>query len=349
MARMNPPTIPRSSIAFILAPRLRGGLLAIVLALTTSATTFADKIPRPAGGPSLRIATWNLEWFIAPENFLALARTCVPRDGSPGSRERYIPCDVAMEKERSALDFRVLERYVDQLDADIVALQEVDGADAARRVFRHHDFCFSQREGVQNTGFAIRKGVPHRCGPDLLGVSLDDRVRRGALLIVYPGEKREFRLLSLHLKSGCPRRTLDDPRRDCQTLARQVPELERWIDEQAAAGRRFGLLGDFNHDLLAGEGPARNDQGQVRNFWAEINDGDPQGLELINVAAGQPFVNCAPDQNYRSYIDHTVLDARLAEWRVAGSFVRLTYDARDALQRKLPDHCPVGVDLRIPR
>jgi hypothetical protein len=29
--------------------------------------------------------------------------------------------------------------------------------------------------------------------------------------------------------------------------------------------------------------------------------------------------------------------------------VRLTYDARDALQRKLPDHCPVGVDLRIPR
>jgi endonuclease/exonuclease/phosphatase family metal-dependent hydrolase len=347
MARMTPPPTQRSRIAT--RASALAALLTTALALSMTAMAATAKIARPGGGPSLRIATWNLEWFIAPENFLALARTCVPRDGSPGSRERYIPCDVAMEKERSALDLRVLERYVDRLDADIVALQEVDGIAAARRVFRNHDFCFTQREGVQNNGFAIRKGVPHRCGPDLLALSLDDRVRRGAELIIYPDEKREFRLLSLHLKSGCARRTLDDPRRDCQTLARQIPELERWIDEQAAAGRRFGLLGDFNHDLLAGEGPTRNDQGQVRNLWAEIDDDQPKGLTLLNVAAGQPFVNCAPDQNYRSYIDHVVLDGRLAEWRVAGSFVRLTYEASDALQRKLSDHCPVGVDLRIPR
>jgi len=321
----------------------------LVSSLSTVVAASSNAVPRPSGGPTLRIAAWNLEWLIAPEDFVQLARTCVPRDGSPGSRERYIPCNVALEQERSALDLKVLERYVDRLDADIIALQEVDGVAAASRVFRNHDFCFTRREGVQNNGFAIRKGVPHRCGADLVALSLDDRVRRGAELVVYPGEKREFRLLSQHLKSGCARRTLDDPRRDCRTLARQVPELERWIDEQASAGRRFALLGDFNHDLLAGEGPARNDQGQIRNFWAEIDDGEPRGLDLLNVAEGQPFINCAPDQNYRSYIDHVVLDARLAEWRVEGSFVRLAYEARDALQRKMPDHCPVGVDLRIPR
>lgn len=319
-----------------------------MLCLLTVGAALASPLS-PAADRTLRIAAWNLEWLIAPEDFRKLSETCVPRGVSPGPRERSIPCNVAQELERSSLDFQALERYAKQLDADIVALQEVDGVAAARKVFRNHDFCFSRREGVQNTGFAIRKGVPHRCGEDFIDLSLDDRVRRGAVLIVYPGEKRELRLLSIHLKAGCPRRPLDDPRRDCQTLAEQVPVLERWIDEQAAAGRPFGLLGDFNHDLLAGEGPARNAQGQIRNLWAEINDGDPKGLELINVAAGQPFVNCAPDQNYRSYIDHTVLDARLAEWRVAGSFVRLTYEARDALQRKLPDHCPVGVDLRIPR
>jgi hypothetical protein len=128
-----------------------------------------------------------------------------------------------------------------------------------------------------------------------------------------------------------------------------VPILERWIDEQAAAGRRFAILGDFNHDLLAGTGPARNEQGQPRNFWAEIDDADPVGADLVNVAEGQRFINCAPDQNYRSYIDHVVLGAKLAEWRVPDSFVRLTYDGRDALERKLADHCPIGVDLRIPR
>ena len=297
---------------------------------------------------TLRIAAWNLEWFIAPEEFLGLARTCLPRDASPGTRKRFIPCNVALEQERSALDLRVLTRYVERLDADIVALQEVDGVAAARQIFRNHDFCFTRREGVQNTGFAIRKGVPHRCAEDVVDLSLDDRVRRGAQLILYPGEKREFRLLSVHLKSGCPRRTLDDPRRDCEILARQVPELEKWIDAQVLAGRRFAILGDFNHDLLAGEGPARNESGQIRNFWAEIDDGDPVGLDLINVAEGKPFLNCSPDQNYRSYIDHVVLDARLAEWRMPDSFVRTTYESRDSLQRKLSDHCPVGVDLRIP-
>lgn len=316
-------------------------LIAVIAALFSPASSAADQ--------TLRIAAWNLEWLIAPEEFRKLGDSCVPRDASPGSRKRSIPCNVAQELERSALDFQALERYAKQLDADVVALQEVDGVAAARKVFRNHDFCFSRREGVQNTGFAIRKGVPHRCGEDFIDLSLDDRVRRGAVLIVYPGDKRELRLLSVHLKAGCPRRPLDDPRRDCQTLAEQVPILERWIDEQAAAGRRFAILGDFNHDLLAGTGPARNEQGQPRNFWAEIDDADPVGADLVNVAEGQRFINCAPDQNYRSYIDHVVLGAKLAEWRVPDSFVRLTYDGRDALERKLADHCPIGVDLRIPR
>ena len=302
-----------------------------------------------AGKDTLRIAAWNLEWFIAPEEFTSLARDCVPRDASPGPRKRFLPCNAARDNERSNLDFKAIERYVEVLDADIVALQEVDGASAAKRIFRNHDFCFTRREGVQNNGFAIRKGIAHRCGPDLVELSLGDRVRRGAELIVYPGTAREFRLLAVHLKSGCQRRPLDDPRSDCATLARQVPELERWIDAQAAAGRRYGILGDFNHDLLMRDGPARNDQGSLRNLWAEIDDGEPVGADLVNVAEGQAFVNCTPSQNYRSYIDHVVLGARLAEWRVPNSFVRVTYEPQDALQRKLPDHCPVGVDLQLPR
>jgi hypothetical protein len=42
---------------------------------------------------------------------------------------------------------------------------------------------------------------------------------------------------------------------------------------------------------------------------------------------------------------HAVWDLT-AEWRVPGSFIRQGYEPKDALQRKLADHCPVGVDLR---
>ena len=76
-----------------------------------------------------------------------------------------MPCDVAHELARSGEDIAALRRYAQDLDADIVALQEVDGAEAARLVFPDYEFCFSGRVAVQNNGFAIRRGLPFACGP----------------------------------------------------------------------------------------------------------------------------------------------------------------------------------------
>ena len=135
------------------------------------------------------------------------------------------------------------------LDADIVALQEVDGADAARLVFPDYQFCFSGRIAVQNNGFAIRRGLPFACAPDLTDLSMNDDVRRGVELRLFPGTPQELRLLSVHLKSGCARDSLDSTRPSCGQLARQVPVLERWIDAQANEHKPFAVLGDFNRDL----------------------------------------------------------------------------------------------------
>jgi endonuclease/exonuclease/phosphatase family metal-dependent hydrolase len=298
------------------------------------------------GNATVRMATWNLEWLIAPREFRELAATCLPRNASPGNRERYIPCNVADELQRSEADFRALRRVAEALDADVVALQEVDGPAAARKVFPKHQFCFTKRPGVQNNGFAIRRGIPFRCEADVESLSLGGRVRSGAHLVLYPNDPRETHLLSVHLKSGCPRRPLDDTRRDCATLAKQVPLLEAWIDEQAAANRRFAILGDFNHDFSI-RGPARTDDGTLRNFWAEIDDGEPAGAKLVNVSSGERFVNCSAAQNYGSYIDHVVLGERLAAERVPGSFIRTTFDEGDALKRKLSDHCPIGIEVSL--
>ncbi len=67
--------------------------------------------------------------------------------------------------------------------------------------------------------------------------STGDSLRRGAELILYPGEPRELRLLSVHLKSGCPTKPSPPRAMPAGDLARQVPALERWIDDQAAAKR----------------------------------------------------------------------------------------------------------------
>lgn len=327
-------------------------LLLVCLALLAASACHAPAsrgAPTPGrSGDSLRLATWNFEWLVAPENFVALKRTCVPQGASPGGRRRTLPCDAAARLERSTADFEAIARYARQLDADVVAMQEVDGPSAARRVFPSgYRFCFTGAAAVQNVGFAVRDGIPFRCGPDLVELSLDGRVRRGAELRLFPGTPSEIHLLAVHLKSGCGKRTLDVPREACALLARQVPVLERWIDARAATGRPFAVLGDFNRELLWDTGPPRTPDGAQRALWSEIDDGDPPEADLVNAAEGERFVNCHPGQNFSGYIDHILLSHSLAARKVPGSFHRVTFEPAEALRRKLTDHCSIAVDLAI--
>jgi len=77
---------------------------ALVAALVVMGSSRAWTAPIP-----VKIATWNLEWLNAENN-----RGNVKRNNA---------------------DYASLRKYADRLDADVVAFQEVDGVDAAKRVF----------------------------------------------------------------------------------------------------------------------------------------------------------------------------------------------------------------------
>jgi endonuclease/exonuclease/phosphatase family metal-dependent hydrolase len=180
-----------------------------------------------------------------------------------------------------------------------------------------------------------------------VSLALDDSLRRGAEVVLFPGEPREIHLLSVHLKSGCSRKPLDSGDHACSTLARQVPFLADWIEGQARVGHRFAVLGDFNRELLSEPGPARSASGQPLWIWPEIGDGHPPGANLTNAASGAPFRNCVPGQPHSDFIDHIVLGPRLAGSLLQGSFERLTFSAADARHARLSDHCPVAVRLQM--
>lgn len=314
--------------------------------MLTACALIATATSPVAAADSLRIATWNLEWLISPKALKQLKPGCTPANKPVHGDVRTVPCDITTRLERSSRDFSVLARYARSLDADVVALQEVDGPSAARLVFPDYEFCFTGRQHVQNTGFAVRRGVPFRCGPDDRELSLGDTLRRGKELTVFPGEAREIRLLSVHLKSGCSSEPLTAPDKACRKLARQAPILEAWIDAQARAGRRFAVLGDFNRNLLAEESH-RTSAGKGGSFWAALADGDPPVAGLRNAASGHAFRNCVPGQGYRGYIDNIVLSRNLAADVLPGSFARLTYSATDARHARLSDHCPISIRLKI--
>jgi endonuclease/exonuclease/phosphatase family metal-dependent hydrolase len=311
----------------------RRALLAICTLVSFS------NLAQAAAPTELKIATWNLEWFMKPETMRALAPACTPADAPRDGTRRSVPCDVANELGRSHEDIAALRRYAETLGADIVALQEVDGADAARLVFHDYQFCFSSRVAVQNNGFAIRRGLPISCGPELLDLSMNDDVRRGVELKVFPGTPRELRLLSVHLKSGCARDPLDSTRAGCAVLARQVPILERWIDARANEHKPFAVLGDFNRDLR------REPVGAA--VWPDIDDGVPPAADLVNTAEGKAFQNCMPSQTFSGFIDYIILGRQMAQGLVPDSFGRAIFQPQDAQRRKLSDHCPVFIRIRV--
>ena len=307
----------------------------------------------PGGGvwhgdaTKVRIGAWNVEYLVTPATHQALRNTCAENGGMVGGDDRTLPCSITKHALRTPDDYASLRRYATALGADIVALQEVDGPDAAELVFPGYDFCFSNRGHTQKNGFAIRRGLPHRCEPEYVPLSLDNAVRRGVVVTFFPGTVNEFRLMSVHLKSGCPAGPLTAPGRNCELLSKQVTPLEAWIEGEARAGHRFGLLGDFNRRFSIEKGPARDAEGRQLNVYKEIDDGDPPASKLTLVTTQARFTACTKDSEYTEFIDNILIGRDLAKDVLQKSFVRVVFNDQDAKTHWLSDHCPVGIELRL--
>ena len=307
----------------------------------------------PGGGPwqgnenHVRIASWNVEYLMTPATHLALRANCAKDGGAVSGDDRTLPCSITQRPPRTDADYASLRIYASQLHGDIVALQEVDGPEAAAQVFPGYDFCFSSRAHVQKNGFAIRRGLPHRCEAEYEPLSLGNAVRRGVVVTFFPGTANEFRLMSVHLKSGCPSGPLTAPGRNCELLSKQVPPLEAWIEAEANAGHRFGVLGDFNRRFTVEKGPARDAAGNQLNVLTEIDDGDPPASKLTNITGQAKFTPCTSDSEYREFIDNILLGRDLAKSVLKKSFVRVVFNDQDAKEHWLSDHCPVGIELRL--
>jgi len=299
----------------------------------------------PAADLRLTLATWNLEWMMLPSTFDTLADEC-DRSGrrQPGS-VRAIPCDIVPDKRWSIEDLARIRQFVSRLPLDVVALQETDGPGVAAQLFPDHEFCFTKRRHVQNVGFAIRRGIPHRCNADYHELGLaDSRVRWGADITLYPGTQREIRLLSVHLKSGCGRDPLNKPEPDCRILQEQVPVLERWIDKRAERRESFAVLGDFNRRFdVERRDEARDPYGRVLAMWPELDDGEPAESDLTNAGSEMKLIGCGNGQGMLAPIDHMIFSRWLARRLVPDSFRAWRYKG----SLRWPDHCLLSVELEV--
>lgn len=263
---------------------------------------------------TLKVATWNIEHLRSKNNQGAV--------------------------KRSDDDYERLKRYAEILDADIIALQEVDGAEAASRVFDPtlYKFYFSNRNNKMRTGFAVKKDLVVIHHPDYtaLDVNGNKSLRFGTDITVIH-DHDSLRLMSLHLKSTCWAKPLGGTNNSpCEKLERQMNALEEWIDDRAIESIPFLVLGDFNRRF-----DAPGDE-----FWPSIDDGVPLNSDLLNVTEG--IQSECWNGEYPLFIDHIVLDRRATELLIEGSMHQLCYDIQDEIFKdKLSDHCPISIELKI--
>lgn len=358
----------------------------------------AQPFVKPPTQP-LRVLSFNVEHMMSAERFAQWQAWCEPlkwREPQPVARpERLTYCNAldgsdgrgrrlfAAVHDRHAWQQKLaqLAALVSQADADIVLLQEVSDAEAARLIlgprytvattdelWRGHAIAQNLAIGWRTTLAGLSPGAEvvepiSQAGPD------GRRTRPGLALSLDLGGGRRLAVLNLHLKAGCRQGRFNEavsrnPERafrrkaDCTVFQQQVPALERWADDKLRQGLGVMIAGDFNRDLLREireQMPARSDASdpsspakpaRIASLIAEISDEDPPAawFALIRAQRYSKLADC-----HRN-IDNFLLSRNVEPW-LALPFRQLSvtvipFAEPIALDRVRPsDHCPHLVQL----
>lgn len=273
-------------------------------------------LPAPTLALELKLATWNLEWLtLRPAGDPALPQDVRPKDAEA----------------RAAL-----RRYAADLAADVVAMQEVDGPQAAATIFppERYAYHFTRDRMVQRVGFAIRRDLRFTANPDVVALNVTpgarNPLRAGAdITLETPGGR--LRLLAVHLKTGCREDRLDrSARPQCDQLRRQMAALQGWIAQRRDEGAAFVLMGDFNRWMEGSEG-----------FF----DGLQRAAPLLRATAGRN----SPCWGGGGFVDHIIAGGAARGWMQAASLRVLVYREQGRAAREtLSDHCAVSVRFTLP-
>lgn len=324
----------------------------------------------------LTIATWNLGWHLSQAEAKDWIRDCGqpfalnPSSGlfepsttgatKPGWELRWgrnakikwdiaakPPCDVFQSNFRivpvteAAYQKRAqqIRDFISaNLDADILAFQEVSGATAVREVLPNngadYEVCSFDGFKVQRLAVVWKRGLgtSSDCVVEetLTLPQLDprDRVRPG-LSVTLKIDGKPLRVMTVHLKSSCvtpleDRGKLDGGGDACPILQQQVRPLEAWL-EVRSSGTPVIVMGDFNRHLsheknTIAPSAIRSDGSnptsplpagvRVRSLYGEVNDGTPTGSALTHLEPECP-VNAATKQicerSKREFFDQDAL------------------------------------------
>lgn len=315
-----------------------------VLFLVVSSTSFSQTI---------NVATWNLEW--QREKAMSQAEYDACSAIKPKKREQLPELDVNRWVCKSPEQIEELRAVARQMDADIIAVQEVENSAAAALIWpaSEYDFYINMKSPwIQRTGFVVRKNSVIVEGvtdiPALGSVFNGDHSRHGLELQIKAKNGKSIKLLSVHLKSGCFDKALSsnfatrrDARKDvvtCTVLKNQAPALEEWLDSNLKAGFQVMIIGDFNRRF---DSDIEFSKDANQSLFAELSDGDPVGATLFRPTYGFKAAKDCRVGGSPWLIDHVLMSGDLGRHYVGKSLVQYAASLHGS------DHCAIRFSMKF--
>jgi len=276
----------------------------------------------------IKLASWNIPWL--------------------GSHEY---------NKRTDSDYKELALYAKQLNADVIALQEVESEYWARKVFGDdYDYYFSTKDWVQRVGVAVKKSSTINVTAKEYKALDVGKVRYG-MDITLTNNDKTLHLLAVHLKSGCfaapldsksvkamPSTSVNEERRKeaCTKLSNQIKPLEQWIDIHAEQNTAYIVLGDFNRRFSQ---DIALKYSKDKGLWQALND---EGQYALWTPTATKNSDCWGG-HYKDYIDHIIFSPKAKENYVEASFNQLVFKPKytKKLSQTLSDHCPISVEVKL--
>ncbi|MFL5834318.1 MAG: endonuclease/exonuclease/phosphatase family protein [Solirubrobacterales bacterium] len=306
---------------------------------------------------SLRLATFNVENLFARWKF----KEDVDKDEA---NERGWIVEEQHFEELGMEDKRITGEAVKELDADVIAMQEVEGVDTLKHFrteflggFRSYEYV----DGIDGNDprlidVMVLSKLPivhvrsyqHLRDPGVKGKELFSRDCLEVLIEVAPGET--LTLFVNHLKSMIRTREETRPKRE-----RQAAGVKQIVEERfgADAGKeKFVILGDFNDYL------EKDDQGE--SGIAELVEWEQVENVVTRRPADDRWTHCYAGGNDYKQLDYMLLSKSLAEANPGqpeimrkGMPTRATrydgprFDGIGKDKPKASDHCPVVMEIEV--
>jgi endonuclease/exonuclease/phosphatase family metal-dependent hydrolase len=282
-------------------------LIAIVLG---SCSTKQSLQVIPADPKVLVVGTFNMEWL---------------GDGKDD------------KKPRSEADFEAMAKVINELNADIIGVEEVENTKAIQSVLFYlpdYDFILDNNGNEQNVGFIYRKGLSVQPLGTYFPIAIErGRNRPGYMAYVKKGNFDTY-MMVVHLKSTSQFDDTDKKRQDSKaTRLQQAQIMANWADSILTKTGEMNIImvGDFNDFAL------RRDNPTLSPLYRDTN------LKFLTDSTK----SCKFANKYG--IDQIIVSSQtMKRFKPSSVFVFDTYSAygKEKAER-ISDHCPITARFDI--